>query len=91
MFGRGGVFWLLTHELRITWRNWAAATKQRGGRGRLVLYAFLVLMLGFGGYWVARGISGVQPSEAPIVLAVIGAAFAFLLTLMVSRYREFFS
>jgi ABC-2 type transport system permease protein len=85
MFGRGGVFWLLTHELRITWRNWAAATKQRGGRGRVVLYAFLVLMLGFGGYWVAQGISSVQPSESPIVLAIIGAVFTFLLTLMVSQ------
>jgi ABC-2 type transport system permease protein len=85
MLGRGGVLWLLAHELRITWRNWAAAAKQRGGRGRIVLYVLLVVMLGFGGYWVADGVSTLEPSETPAVLGVIGAVFTFLLTLMVSQ------
>jgi len=85
MFGRGGVFWLLGHELRITWRNWSAATKQRGGRGRIVFYVLMLLLLGFGGYWVADGISTLRPEPTPMVLGLIGVAFTFLLTLMVSQ------
>jgi ABC-2 type transport system permease protein len=85
MFGRGGVLWLLGHELRITWRNWWAATRRSGARSRIFLYIIMLAALGFGGYWVAKGISHVQPSEAPIVLGLIGAIFTFLLTLMVSQ------
>src|SRR5262249_15209628 len=67
------------------WRNWAAATKQRGGRGRIVLYVMMAVLLGVGGYWVAKGISGLQPDASPFVLGGIGAGFTFLPTLRGSQ------
>ena len=85
MFGPGGVFWLLGHEMRLSWRGWWASSRQRGLRGRIVLYAFLALMIGFGSYWVAFGLSHVQPVPEPEVLGIIGAIFAILATLMLSQ------
>jgi hypothetical protein len=85
MFGRGGVLWLLAHELRISWRNWLAAGRQRGGRGRIVMYLVLALVLGVGGFWAADAVSGLEPAPTPLVLGAIGAVFAFLLTFMASQ------
>jgi ABC-2 type transport system permease protein len=85
MFGRGGVFWLLAHELRISWRNWLAAGRQRGGRGRIAMYLLLALVLGVGGFWAADAVSPLEPAPTPLILGAIGAVFMFLLTFMVSQ------
>ena len=84
MFGPGGVFWLLRHEFRLSWRGWWSNTRARGN-GRIVLYLFLGGLLAFGGYSIARVIAHVTPTPSPIVLGIIGAVFVVLLTLMVSQ------
>lgn len=84
MFGPGGVLFLLAHEMRISWRAWQTATK-RSGAGRIVLLAIIALSLGFGGFWAAKGLSLVDPVPHPLVLGIIGAVLAVLLTLMVSQ------
>ena len=48
MFGPGGVLFLLSHEMLLTWRNFRASGKGRHVR-RAVFYTFLTAGLGFGG------------------------------------------
>lgn len=84
MFGPGGVLFLLSHEMLLTWRNFRAAGKGRHVR-RLVFYSLMTLLLGFGGYWVARILSEVAPEPTPFMLGAVGAVFAILLSLMVSQ------
>lgn len=85
MFGPGGVFWLFAHEMRLSWRGWWASSRQRGMRGRIVLYVFLALLIGFGSYWVARLLAEARPSLDPMVLGMIGAIFVIISTLMLSQ------
>lgn len=82
MFKPGSVLWLLGHELRLTWRNFLART---AGPVRIGLRIVLLLLLLWGGYWVARGISDIDPSLDPIPLTVVGAIFLLLLTFMVAQ------
>ncbi len=84
MFGPGGVLFLLQHEMLLTWRNFRATGKGRNV-GRAVFYTFLIACLGFGGYWVARILSGFQPEPTPLMLGGVSVAFAVLLTLMLSQ------
>jgi ABC-2 type transport system permease protein len=84
MFGPGGVLFLLSHEMLLTWRNFRATGKGRNVR-RLFFYSAMALLLGFGGYWAARILSEFQPSPSPFVIGVIGAVFAVLFSLMLAQ------
>lgn len=84
MFGPGGVFFLLRHELLLTWRNFRATGKGRNVR-RAVFYTFLLAFLGFGGYWAARILSSIPPTPTPLMLGAVSFAFVVLLTLMLSQ------
>jgi len=79
MFKRGGVLWLLGCELRLTWRNFLAAN---AGRTRIILRIVLLALLLFGGYWAARGVSGVAAGFSQTTLGVVGGIFLFLLSFM---------
>ncbi|MFZ2031966.1 MAG: hypothetical protein WAU68_16765 [Vitreimonas sp.] len=82
MFKPGGVLWLLRHELRLSWRNWLART---AGPARIIFRVLVLAALLFGGYWIARGIAGVQPNLSPIPLTVVGGIFLLLLSFMVAQ------
>ncbi|MBI3439708.1 MAG: hypothetical protein HY054_13865 [Proteobacteria bacterium] len=82
MFKPGGVLWLLGHELRLTWRNFLART---AGPVRIGLRIVLLVLLLWGGYWVARGIADVKPDLGPIPLTVVGGIFLLLMSFMVAQ------
>ncbi len=84
MFGPGGVLFLLSHEMLLTWRNFRASGKGRHVR-RLIFYSVVTVVLGFGGYWAARILSAFTPEPTPLMLGAVGVAFALLLTLMLSQ------
>jgi len=84
MFGPGGVFWLLSHEMRLGYRQWQATGKDRWVR-RLFFYGFVLAALGFGGYWVARILSQLPPDPTPTALGITGGVFLLLLSLMLSQ------
>jgi len=84
MFGPGGVLFLLRHEMLLAWRAFRASGKGRHVR-RLIFYSAMALLLGFGGYWVARLLSHVDPAPTPVALGVAGVVFAVLLSFMVSQ------
>lgn len=84
MFGPGGILFLLKHEMLLTWRNFRASGKGRHVR-RLVFYSIVTAALGFGGYWVARLLSGVEPEPTTASLGVAGGVFLILLSLMLSQ------
>ncbi|MGQ0531555.1 MAG: hypothetical protein ACT4OF_02550 [Caulobacteraceae bacterium] len=84
MFGPGGVLFLLRHEMLLTWRNFRATGKGRHVR-RLIFYSIMLTLLGFGGYWVARFLSGIDPQPTPLMLGVTGGVFAILFSLMLSQ------
>jgi ABC-2 type transport system permease protein len=79
MLKRGGVAWLLGYELRLTWRNFLA---RNAGRMRIILRIVLLALLLFGGYWAARGVSGVAAGFTQTTLGVVGGVFLFLLSFM---------
>ncbi|MBS0386160.1 MAG: hypothetical protein JSS00_12515 [Proteobacteria bacterium] len=82
MLKPGGVLWLLGHELRLTWRNFLART---AGPVRIGLRILVLVLLLWGGYWVARAISDVNPRLGPIPLTVVGGVFLLLLSFMVAQ------
>jgi ABC-2 type transport system permease protein len=84
MLKPGSALWLLRHEMRISWRNWFAATRARG-RSAFVVYAILGALLLFGGYWAAQGLSETKPDVNEITLGVIGGIFLLLFTFMVAQ------
>lgn len=84
MFGPGGVLFLLRHELLLTWRNFRASGKGRHVR-RLIFYSVIVTALGFGGYWVARLLSEIEPTPSPAILGGVGAVFAVLFSFMLAQ------
>jgi ABC-2 type transport system permease protein len=84
MFGPGGILFLLQHEMLLTWRNFRASGKGRHVR-RLVFYTVITGVLGFGGYWVARLLSAIEPHPTPLALGIAGAVFAILFTFMLSQ------
>lgn len=84
MFGPGGVLFLLAHEMRLAWRGWRAASRSRGA-GSWVLYIFLAVMLGFMSFWIARGLSYVEPTIGATSVGLITAVFAVLASLMLSQ------
>lgn len=84
MFGPGGVLFLLSHEMLLTWRNFRATGKGRNVR-RAIFYTFLTAGLGFGGYWAARFLSEVTPQPNVITLGIVGGVLAILFSLMLSQ------
>ena len=84
MFGPGGVLFLLRHEMLLSWRNFRATGKGRHVR-RLIFYSFMLTILGFGGYWVARLLSSFEPEPTVAMLGVTGVVFVILLSLMLSQ------
>ncbi|MBK6705074.1 MAG: hypothetical protein IPG56_15815 [Caulobacteraceae bacterium] len=84
MFGPGGVLFLLSHEMLLTWRNFRASGKGRHVR-RAVFYTFLTAALGFGGYWAARFLSEITPEPNVMTLGIIGGALTILFSLMLSQ------
>jgi len=84
MFGPGGILFLLSHELLLSWRNFRATGKGRTIR-RIIFYGVMIALLGFGGYWAARLLSEVRPEPTPLLLGGVSVAFAVLLTLMLSQ------
>ncbi|MEZ5972532.1 MAG: hypothetical protein R3C31_12040 [Hyphomonadaceae bacterium] len=84
MFGPGGVLFLLSHEMLLTWRNFRASGKGRHVR-RAIFYTFITAALGFGGYWAARLLSEFTPEPTVAMLGVTGGVFAILLSLMLSQ------
>lgn len=84
MFGPGGVLFLLRHEMLLTWRRFRATGKGRHVR-RLIFYSVMITALGFGGYWVARGLSHVHPEPTILLLGAVGGVFAILFSLMLSQ------
>lgn len=83
MFAPGSALWLLSHEMRLGWRGWRAASKSRGP-GSIVLYLFLGGFLLFIGYWAARGLSYIEPEATPLSIGMITLVFLLLSTLMLS-------
>lgn len=84
MFGPGGVLFLLSHEMLLTWRNFRATGKGRNVR-RAIFYTFVTAFLGFGGYWAARILSEFQPEATPLMLGAIGAVFVILFSFMLAQ------
>lgn len=84
MFGPGGVLFLLSHEMLLTWRNFRASGKGRHVR-RLIFYSLMIAALGFGGYWAARILSEFQPQATPLMLGGVGAVFAILFSIMLAQ------
>jgi ABC-2 type transport system permease protein len=84
MFGPGGVLFLLRHEMLLTWRNFRATGKGRNVR-RAIFYSIMAALLGFGGYWAARFLSGVTPQPDVLMLGIVGGVFAILFSLMLSQ------
>jgi len=84
MFGPGGVLFLLRHEMLLTWRNFRASGKGRHVR-RAIFYSLMATFLGFGGYWVARILSAFEPQPTPIMLGIVGAVFAILVSIMLAQ------
>jgi ABC-2 type transport system permease protein len=84
MFGPGGVLFLLSHEMLLTWRNFRATGKGRNVR-RAIFYTFVTAFLGFGGYWAARILSEFQPQATPVMLGAVGAVFAILISVMLAQ------
>jgi hypothetical protein len=81
MFGPGGVLFLLSHEMLLTWRNFRATGKGRHVR-RIIFYSIMIAALGFGGYWAARFLSGVTPQPDMMTLGIVGGVLAILFSLM---------
>lgn len=84
MFGPGGVFFLLAHELRLSWRRWSTATRARGW-GLIVFYVIIAAAVLFGGYGIAQLLSEIEPAPSVEVLGLIGAVFALLFSFMLSQ------
>lgn len=84
MFGPGGVFFLLRHEMLLTWRAFRASGKGRHVR-RLIFYSIMTALLGFGGYWAARFLSEFTPQPDVMTLGIVGGVFAILFSLMLSQ------
>lgn len=84
MFGPGGVLFLLSHEMLLTWRAFRASGKGRHVR-RIIFYSIMVALLGFGGYWAARLLSEITPRPDVTTLGVVGGVFAILFSLMLSQ------
>jgi len=77
----GGFFFLLSHELRLTFRT--RADSQRWGRmAVLAIFAGLLLWLGWG---AANLLRSVPPSFEPASLALASAGLLFLATLMLGH------
>jgi ABC-2 type transport system permease protein len=79
--GLGGFFFLLVHELRLTFRT--RADSQRWGR--LVVLGVLALLLLAVGWSFALLLQTMEPSLSPPSLAVASAALLFLATLMLGH------
>lgn len=77
----GGFFFLLSHELRLTFRT--RADSQRWGR-MVVLAIFALILLGIG-WTFASLLAAIEPSLDPPALAVASAALLFLATLMLGH------
>jgi ABC-2 type transport system permease protein len=84
MFGPGGVLFLLRHEMLLIWRNFRATGKGRHVR-RIIFYAAMIALLGFGGYWAARFLSEIRPEPTVLMLGAVGAVFVVLFSLMLSQ------
>ena len=84
MFGPGGVLFLLSHEMLLTWRNFRASGKGRHVR-RAIFYTMMAAGLGFGGYWAARFLSDVTPTPNVMTLGIVGGVIAILFSLMLSQ------
>ena len=84
MFGPGGVLFLLSHEMLLTWRAFRASGKGRHAR-RAIFYTMMAAFLGFGGYWAARFLSEVTPTPNVMTLGIVGGVIAILFSLMLSQ------
>ncbi len=84
MFGPGGVFFLLRHEMLLTWRVFRASGKGRHVR-RAIFYTMMAAILGFGGYWAARFLSDITPQPDVTTLGIVGGVLAILFSLMLSQ------
>ncbi|MEZ5957606.1 MAG: hypothetical protein R3C27_10405 [Hyphomonadaceae bacterium] len=84
MFGPGGVFFLLRHEMLLTWRAFRATGKGRHVR-RIIFYSIMTAILGFGGYWAARILSEITPQPDVVSLGIVGGVMAILFSLMLSQ------
>lgn len=84
MFGPGGVLFLLSHEMLLTWRAFRASGKGRHVR-RAIFYTMMAAFLGFGGYWAARFLSEVTPTPNILTLGIVGGVIAILFSLMLSQ------
>lgn len=84
MFGPGGVFFLLRHEMLLTWRAFRATGKGRNVR-RAFFYTFMAAILGFGGYWAAYFLSDITPTPDVTSLGIVGGVLAILFSLMLSQ------
>lgn len=84
MFGPGGVFFLLRHEMLLTWRAFRATGKGRNVR-RAIFYSVMIAILGFGGHWIARILSEIVPTPDVFSLGIVGAVLAILFSLMLSQ------
>lgn len=84
MFGPGGVFFLLRHEMLLTWRAFRASGKGRHVR-RAIFYTMMTAFLGFGGYWAARLLAEFTPQPNVMTLGIVGGVLAILFSLMLSQ------
>lgn len=84
MFGPGGVLFLLRHEMLLTWRVFRATGKGRHVR-RLIFYSLMIMLLGFGGHFVARILSEITPDPTVLMLGATGGVFAILFSLMLAQ------
>lgn len=85
-FARGGFFWLLAFESKLTWRTWLAAGKL-GLWGKIGIFGLLgALGLTFG-FFIAQLLASIGngPSPDPLGVLLLSLALALTATLMLSQ------
>jgi ABC-2 type transport system permease protein len=80
----GSTLWLLSHEMRLYWRNFRAGRAGKGARG-LISLGVVGAMLVTGGVFLALGLHDRQIPFNPISVSIAALATGVIFTLMLSQ------
>lgn len=80
----GSILWLLTHEMRIYWRNFRAGRAGKGARGLISLAVVGALLVG-GGVLAALALHDHQIPINPLSISLAALGSAVVFTLMLSQ------
>lgn len=78
----GSTLWLLSHEMRLSWRGLIGG---RRGRVRLVLLGIVGLVFAVAGFPLALALQNFQMPVGPLTILAAGFACVIVFTLMVSQ------